>query len=343
MGTTAEKLSYLKQTKAAIKTAIQGKGVAVAYSDTFRSYAQKIAGIETKPTLAGTAQEQDVLSGKTFYSGGYTIKTGSMGAYSGTAYQISPTTHTVAISKGYHDGTTMAKLPANYAMLPYSASIADVSADDWDLYSWQELHWLRRTYNAAKVSALFLGKTKTLVVDNQTCTARLVGTSGGGLVFHVTGMTSQQALFNSGLTTGGWGSCPFRQTLNGSIYNTLPEQLRTVIQDTSVTYGISSASAGKVTTTSACTDKLFVPSLTELKGNSHYTDNNGNSVTDWNITEGMQFAWYAQDVNHIKTASRAMTRSVPQTNRYAFVEANSTQAGVIWLSTATTVNFCFVI
>ena len=43
---TADKLSYLSQTKTAIKDAIVEKGVDISPSDTFRSYADKIRAIE---------------------------------------------------------------------------------------------------------------------------------------------------------------------------------------------------------------------------------------------------------------------------------------------------------
>ena len=45
MGTIAEKLRHLAETKTAIKNAIMAKGVHVAESDTFRSYATKIGEI----------------------------------------------------------------------------------------------------------------------------------------------------------------------------------------------------------------------------------------------------------------------------------------------------------
>lgn len=45
MGTTADKLEYLQGTKAAIKSAIINKGVAVPDGTTFRAYADKIAEI----------------------------------------------------------------------------------------------------------------------------------------------------------------------------------------------------------------------------------------------------------------------------------------------------------
>lgn len=46
MGTTSDKLAYLNQTKAEIKNAIIEKGVEVADTDSFRSYANKIAQIK---------------------------------------------------------------------------------------------------------------------------------------------------------------------------------------------------------------------------------------------------------------------------------------------------------
>lgn len=48
MGTLADKLQYLKDTKDAIMNAIIEKGVAITSSDTFRSYADKIGSISTE-------------------------------------------------------------------------------------------------------------------------------------------------------------------------------------------------------------------------------------------------------------------------------------------------------
>lgn len=47
MGTVADKLNYLNDTKQAIKQAIIDKGVSVADADTFRSYADKILSIQS--------------------------------------------------------------------------------------------------------------------------------------------------------------------------------------------------------------------------------------------------------------------------------------------------------
>lgn len=49
MGTTAEKLSYLNETKQAIKNALKNKNATVDDGDTFRSYAQKIDQLNVAP------------------------------------------------------------------------------------------------------------------------------------------------------------------------------------------------------------------------------------------------------------------------------------------------------
>ena len=77
MGTVADKLNYLKETKIAIKNALIEKGVEVADSDTFRSYAQKVAdipigGADIDALIDGTLTEvtSDVASIReyTFYN-----------------------------------------------------------------------------------------------------------------------------------------------------------------------------------------------------------------------------------------------------------------------------------
>ena len=68
MGTIADKLNYLSETKNLIKQAIISKGVGISNSDSFRSYAQKISNINTGvDTYDATATPQDILNGKTAY------------------------------------------------------------------------------------------------------------------------------------------------------------------------------------------------------------------------------------------------------------------------------------
>lgn len=81
MGTTAEKLAYLADTKTAIKDAIISKGTDVPEGTTFRQYADLISGISTglsdEDLSLATATPEDVTAGKTFYAGNRTLKTGT--------------------------------------------------------------------------------------------------------------------------------------------------------------------------------------------------------------------------------------------------------------------------
>lgn len=75
MGTVAEKLEYLNETKTAIRTAIEGKGQTVADSDTFRSYADKIGAISTSDSAAPTVNISSAGKVTATSSGGTTTKT----------------------------------------------------------------------------------------------------------------------------------------------------------------------------------------------------------------------------------------------------------------------------
>lgn len=84
MGTTAEKLAYLADTKTDIKNAIVSKGTDVPEGTTFRQYADLISGISTglsdEDLAKATATPGDVTAGKTFYAGNREMKTGTASA-----------------------------------------------------------------------------------------------------------------------------------------------------------------------------------------------------------------------------------------------------------------------
>jgi hypothetical protein len=344
--TTEEKLSYLWETKNQIKNAINEKGVTVSDDDTFRSYADKILNIETSselPTLEGDATESQVLKDKSFYSSDYTKRTGTMTNRGAATLVVNSASGEVAITKGYHNGKGKATTNGWILCPPLDTSLSS-STYSLDNFSWGALKYLCAMHGRAAVYSQFAGQAKTIVVNGQSCTARLVSSNyngASGLVFYVTGMTTQYALFSGSSTSGGWGNSSFRTTLNSTLYNTLTDDLKNAVQSVTVPY--VNCDGGWLTSTIAtCTDKLFVPSLRELKGNSNFTYSTS-SYTTWQPSEGTQFEYFAEDVSRITPTSNTMTRSVPMSNRYCYLVANSTDASALWLTTATSVGFCFVI
>ena len=69
MGSIADKMNYLLETKKGIREAIAAKGVSISDGDTFRSYADKIASIETGEGSGGDSPTPDIPvigDGKTY-------------------------------------------------------------------------------------------------------------------------------------------------------------------------------------------------------------------------------------------------------------------------------------
>ena len=91
MGTLADKLQYLKDTKDAIMNAIIEKGVAITASDTFRSYADKIREISggggITPEIGKYPKHEDYKSGYTIVGSDVTVNSdGIASGFSTTSY-----------------------------------------------------------------------------------------------------------------------------------------------------------------------------------------------------------------------------------------------------------------
>ena len=101
MGTIADKLNLLLNTKSAIKAAIIGKGQTVADSDPFSAYPAKIQAIETGiqlPTLTNPGTAADLLAGKELIDQDGNQLTGTMPSL--TAQTITPGVSDQVIAAG---------------------------------------------------------------------------------------------------------------------------------------------------------------------------------------------------------------------------------------------------
>lgn len=93
MGTTADKLAYLNDTKTAIKTAIVNKGVAVPDGTTFRGYAEKIGDIIDVPDLSNPGAAGDLRSGKQLAGADGSVVTGTLA-------EVTQATPSISVSSG---------------------------------------------------------------------------------------------------------------------------------------------------------------------------------------------------------------------------------------------------
>jgi hypothetical protein len=93
---------------------------------------------------------------------------------------------------------------------------------------------------------------------------------------------------SSNTTSGGWASTAMRTWLNDTLLAAFPDDLKSVIKETTVKYDASTTGI-----TSTCSDKLWLPSYQEVFGA-------GSSSNIKDGIEGTQFAYYANGGSKIK-------------------------------------------
>lgn len=141
-----------------------------------------------------------------------------------------------------------------------------------------------------------VGDTKNVSINGTTYVVEIVGFSHddkadgsgkAGITFGLKDcLNTTYAMNSSNTNTGGWGNCALRSTLQSTIYNQLPSDLREVIKNVT-----KKASAGsKSTTISSYTDNLFLFAEKEIFGSTTYSVNG----------EGTQYARFTTSSTRIK-------------------------------------------
>lgn len=142
--TIADKLNYLNDTKQAIKQAITDKGIEVLKTDTFRSYANKIASIESgggsgadyKSSLMATttqsAYSPSIVSLSDYVLPDYTIEKGQTGLlYPKRTTTVDTENFTRVGNIVIEDKVASGFSTSNYIQLPV---IFNPNVSDWEMF-----------------------------------------------------------------------------------------------------------------------------------------------------------------------------------------------------------------
>ena len=137
-------------------------------------------------------------------------------------------------------------------------------------------------------------------------TSALMGTSNG--------ITTMQ-MNSSNTNSGGWGSSAGRTTLNGSIYNNLPAELRNIIKARKVPYGATYNSIDS--SVSYTNDKLWLMSYSEVYGKG---------VNGWMVTNGWfsgEHAWMDNEGDQLMWFKNAGVKATSSSSNYSALVGGS--------------------
>ena len=129
--------------------------------------------------------------------------------------------------------------------------------------SWRTIYKVAIAGKAQEVG-WSVGDTKSLTVNGQQKTARIIGINHDGentITFMLTSNIGNYKINNDQHNDGGWEMCDIRKTLNGSIYDSFMSNMKPYIKTVEKTTNNVGYQGTAVSTTS---DKLFLLSLNEV-------------------------------------------------------------------------------
>lgn len=171
-----------------------------------------------------------------------------------------------------------------------------ISTDSIERLTWQEVYDIAYAGDAPTIFPKGTKKTLTLTT-NEVITAEvadfnhdtLQDGSTAPISFIMKNCFNQTYQMNSSATNaGGWKDSALRTTLNSTILNTFPSDLKSLIKYTKKQrYN----GGGSVSTLNTVYDKLWIPSEKELFGTYSYTGGSG---------EGTQYPIFTDNASRIK-------------------------------------------
>ena len=167
-----------------------------------------------------------------------------------------------------------------------------------------------------------VGATKTFTYEGNTYTAEVIGVNtynNGELTFLTKELLPTKYGMNSTNTNaGGWPSSELRTTLNSTIYNGLPEDLKNVITPKTLMYETGDGNVNNITMVSA-TDNLWLPTQYELIGNYIKAQSSG----------------YCYYMNNVVSAHQKIYSAYTGITNYqdsAFIKTLNGNANLWWLA-----------
>lgn len=158
--------------------------------------------------------------------------------------------------------------------------------------------WLYKVGDTKRISMGSFG-THTLRLANTTgCTNGETSDSGCGFIVEFADIIAEDAMTSSassGENKDGWPSSRVRTYINGTIYNALPNDLKSVIASSNI---VSSHGTKSGALTYKSTDKLFLLSTKEVYG--YETSGSLSGITIPSGSETKQLDYYKKYKNYIK-------------------------------------------